>query len=666
MADDGEVVFTSVKDRIAAMKPNEVGRSPVVPQPHGQPGPPRARPPPPAVPARPAASRVQSTNVPPVHSNAPTTARHIGNQPTPVTSRPILPPPQIKKAAEDTEERPSLPARPSQESAKTPPLPPRTPSEHSVSRRDSIESVSSVRSGQSSFSAASTRSTSFSGASRRPSSDAQSSRVKAPPFDPSKLPVILAKKEEEAKEQARAPLKPTYSAPNVIPKRQPSLSTQSPPPLPTRPPLPARPSAKPSQPVPPKRSALDFTMNRSTETPPPVPAARPASTSTNMPPPIPLSSRPDLTALQASKPSSTTPGTCLKCRDFSAADTHAIRFPRESLPTHDLAWLASQLTSPFPSPTDKARALFTWLHHNIAYNVADFSAGTIKPSTPASTLASGLAVCEGYAGLFAALAMHAGLEAIVVGGNGKGTGYAPPSPTTALPPPNPTGHAWNAVRIDGGAWKLIDCCWGAGAVNGKGCPYVKRFAPEWFTMSNEEFGEKHFPEDGGKWFRSDGRRLGWEEYLLLDAVERPVVYTGVDKEHGLGERTFLPREKKIRVHDPTAPAVVRFQFGKICEHWDHEGRGLGKPYLFLLKVGGRDGRAEDYLPFEFNGQVWWVDCLGTELGAPGMQVFVYTFRELNGRDMRGATVGDWEGRKRCINGKGASWGFGGVAMWELV
>jgi hypothetical protein len=77
-----------------------------------------------------------------------------------------------------------------------------------------------------------------------------------------------------------------------------------------------------------------------------------------------------------------------------------------------------------------------------------------------------LAVCEGYAGLFAALALKAGLEAMVCSGASKGFGHAPLQPGEPVPPYKST-HAWNAVKIDNGEWKLIDPCWGAGHI---GCP----------------------------------------------------------------------------------------------------------------------------------------------------------------------------------------------------
>lgn len=140
-----------------------------------------------------------------------------------------------------------------------------------------------------------------------------------------------------------------------------------------------------------------------------------------------MSSRPNLSELQRSKPKAAAPGVqpgvCLKCRDFSGPDNHAARFPRQSIPSTDVTWLAHQLCDPFPSATDKARAIFTWLHHNIDYNTEAFFSGNIRSSTPNSTIASGLAVCEGYAALFTALATPAGLESVVVGGHGKGKFY---------------------------------------------------------------------------------------------------------------------------------------------------------------------------------------------------------------------------------------------------
>ena len=246
------------------------------------------------------------------------------------------------------------------------------------------------------------------------------------------------------------PRKPKQN--NVLPPPQPTTTINNTrkhgqddvllPPPPPGPPLPSRR----------KNYAQDY--DAQDDAPPPLPT-RPnrnhAAAQDDLPPPIPLASRPDLSKIQATKPRTE----CLKCRDFSYPDAHATRFPRESLPSPNLAWLATQLTAPFPSPTDKARVIFTWLHHNIEYDTYSFFNGCVEYAAPSDTFTKGLAVCQGYADLFEVLATHSGLEAKVISGHGKGIGYHDPAPGSPLPPYQ-SGHAWNVVKIDGGKWKLID------------------------------------------------------------------------------------------------------------------------------------------------------------------------------------------------------------------
>ena len=385
-------------------------------------------------------------------------------------------------------------------------------------------------------------------------------------------------------------------------------------------------------------------------------------------PPAPVASPPDLSRLLSTKPK---PGqqpasisSCLLCRNFSAVDAHAAEFPRQQVPSLD--WLAHQLTSPFPSLTDQARSIFTWLHHNIAYDTVSFFNGNIQPSTPASTLQTGLAVCEGYAGLFTALAAKCGLESVVIGGHGKGFGFASLAPRSSVPPETPSGHAWNAVKIDSGYWKLIDCCWGAGHVNGKGQPYSPFFSARMFTMSNVEFGLRHYPQNKGHFFvEQDGKSPpNWQEYYLgpLGGAEALRVYSGVAESEGVSEISLSPRQ----LHVPVAPSahaggMVRFQFSKICEHWDLVRNGKGKPYVFILNIHGVDGREKDYVPFETNGYVWWCDIESRRLGAPGQTVSAYTVESVDGQSGRGLGV---DGYRRAKGRKGM--GFGGLAAWQLV
>lgn len=317
--------------------------------------------------------------------------------------------------------------------------------------------------------------------------------------------------------------------------------------------------------------------------------------------------------------------------------------------------------------------IFTWLHHNIVYDTYSFFNNCVKPSTPASTLASGLAVCEGFAGLFTALATKAGMESIVISGHGKGFGHEELAPGSPVPPFS-TGHAWNAVKIDGGRWKLIDPCWGAGHIQGAGQPYQQVFAPIHFSMSNDQFGLKHFPKNKEHFFREDGRvQISWEEYMLTNPDNptggAPIkIYNDADK-HSIGRRTLYPSNGHLSVYN--TPGPVRFQFGLLCEHWTLARHSRQKPALFLLMIHGVDGRQEDRLPFHHvmgsspggGGEFWYVDVPEARmLGAPGQKVLLSVLTRFGDRtDCRGVTVEEYQAQ---VGRVGMAWAY--IAEWELV
>ncbi|KAF1969081.1 hypothetical protein BU23DRAFT_540096 [Bimuria novae-zelandiae CBS 107.79] len=655
----------SIKDRIAALNIEQVHAPSPTSRPtytYEQAASTKKKPPPPPPSHRPPAARHATVNNPPVH-NAPTSTRQLGNQPAPA------PPDTPAKS-------PALPPRPPPRNKQAPSLPPRQPSQAgSLRRSNSKESIASIATNASSISHLSldsVKTTTSNG-----TSNGRMYTVRAPAYDPTSLPPLPTKKTEDPKQNSSIKKAMRSSAdvasPKALPPRLP-LRT-SPPQLPSRPALPARPTSKAQNqnaereqkemprrlPPPDLRPALELGFNNK-ETAPPIPTSRPESGNgaESAPPPVPLSSRPNLDAIMASKPKpGALPTSCLICRDFSAPDQHAAQFPRNNLPSSDVTWLATQLTAPFPSPTDKARAIFAWLHHNVDYDCHSFFSGTISPSTPERTITSGLAVCEGYAGLFAALALKAGLEAIVVGGDGKGFGHSPLKPGDPVPPFK-SSHAWNAVRIDNGQWKLIDACWGAGSLGCPGNVYNRHFKPAEFTKSNIDFGYTHYPENQDYLFREDGRVVTWEEYCMDDAGERLQIYGDPEGEHGVGRRTFQPPMKHIKVHDPHDP-VIRFQFAVSCPHWDHERHGKGKPYVMTLNIGGRDGRNSQHIPFNTDGRSWWLDVNRIDLGAPGQKINVCAITSFDNKDGRGLTIQQFKAKQ----GKVAS-GWGYLCCWELV
>lgn len=339
----------------------------------------------------------------------------------------------------------------------------------------------------------------------------------------------------------------------------------------------------------------------------------------------------------------------------------AAQYPLHVLPRHNVAnYLAQVLCGPFSALTDKARAIFTWCHHNIRYDVEGFFGNCIpRGLTPDQTILSGKAVCEGYAKVYQNIAQRAGLECVVVGGHGKGYGFHQPKAGEAPPPRDPTGHAWNAVRLDDGSWKLLDACWGAGHL-GDGQTYSQKFNPLQFTMSNELFGLRHFPSDSRQFFREDGRIPTWEEYVMGPVRgEKPTWYNDGHDE-GLSEHTVAPAAKHIPVQGAGSD-YVRFQFSHLCEHWKGEIHGKGKPRLLLLKINGRGGRSEEFLPLDTDGYWWWIDVPACDLGTPGQKVAVYALNTLGDDPGRGVTKEEFLRKKGKV---GMSWS--GIAAWELA
>lgn len=250
------------------------------------------------------------------------------------------------------------------------------------------------------------------------------------------------------------------------------------------------------------------------------------------------------------------------------------------------------------------------------------------------------------------------MEALVVSGHGKGYGHSALTAGEALPPFS-SNHAWTAIRIDNGQWKLMDACWGAGHL-GSGGTYNRHFTASEFTKSNEEFGFTHYPTDTAHLFRNDGRTYTWEDYMMDDMGERLQVCGEPEGEHGIGRRTFQPAGKQIKVYDAQDP-VVRFQFSVACPHWDHERNGKGKPYVMTLNVGGRDGRKTQHLPFNTDGRCWWLDVNRLDLGAPGQKIIVACVTSFDKRDGRGLTVQEYKAKAGRV---ASSWGS--VCSWELI
>ncbi|TXT07494.1 hypothetical protein VHUM_03214 [Vanrija humicola] len=578
---------------------------------------------------------------PPVRRTSSSTSEHD----TP-KSPPRAPPPLPQRASADTV--PKLPVRrPTIESeSHQPQLPPRKPADSTPklpARRPSVEPHQAPVL-----------------PARRPSIEPAPRAVpplpSKPPLPASKPPLPTSLK--PTLPSSPKPALPVSAKPALPSTAKPALPSAAKPALPSsaKPALPASP--KPASPAPPKK--VQWPPQQLTPDEMPI---TPPVDDRGAPPPVPLASRP------SSKPKPVAqlyaghhpdPPECLVCRDFSQPDHYAASYPRASLPAHDpVGYLAEALCDPFPSVADKARAIFTWCHHNIAYDIVKFCSGNLRLMSPEETIRTGMAVCQGYADTYAAIAQRAGLECVVVSGHGKGAGVRDWVAGEPIPPFDPN-HAWNAVRLESG-WKLVDACWGAGNIDMAAQTYEPSFKPIHFSMLNDEFGQTHFPKDPALFYVPNPP--SWDEYVVGSngGFARPLV-TKTAHDEGINQWSVEPSISPIPLVASDPPSV-RFQMTTVCPHWDTVAHGKGAPYLFMLFMPWRGGK-EVLVPMEHANGWWWLDVGIDELArARGQQVSAVALTELSGRDGRGITADDYMRSKR---GMGA-WSFNylSIAVWDL-
>lgn len=177
----------------------------------------------------------------------------------------------------------------------------------------------------------------------------------------------------------------------------------------------------------------------------------------------------------------------LPSNPFAAIDARARKCPASAAAT--IPSLAAYLQEGASTDLEKARAIYTWLTDNVAYDDAAYNSGNYNDYSAPTVLQSKLAVCAGYSNLYQALGEEMGLNIMQISGYAKGYGYQPGTKFTK------TTHAWNIIKIDG-TWRVFDATWGTGnGSNVKGKLVSKKeFDAYWFNVDPYEAIFSHLPE----------------------------------------------------------------------------------------------------------------------------------------------------------------------------
>jgi len=167
--------------------------------------------------------------------------------------------------------------------------------------------------------------------------------------------------------------------------------------------------------------------------------------------------------------------------DYSRIDKQSETVPANMKTAKDIA---RYLTRNLTTPTDKARAIYFWITHNINYDVSKLSTN-YSYSDPQELVDEALqkrkGVCANYASLFHACCQSVGVQSYVIEGYTRQNGKV-----------LPIGHAWNAVKIENQFYN-IDATFAAGFVENN--KFTRHFRDMQFMILPDELIKTHMPFD---------------------------------------------------------------------------------------------------------------------------------------------------------------------------
>ncbi|MCL2511705.1 MAG: transglutaminase-like domain-containing protein [Bacteroidales bacterium] len=155
--------------------------------------------------------------------------------------------------------------------------------------------------------------------------------------------------------------------------------------------------------------------------------------------------------------------------------------------TASVKTIAAYINKHYTTEKEKITAIYCWLAHNIAYDVAK-AAALISTSTESydkeqavkHTLKVRKGVCQDYAELMEALCRQCGIKVYPVYGIVRRQGQIGEA------------HAWIAAWIDR-QWRIYDPTWGAGYVNDG--VFTQQFNSEFYDISPKDAVKSHLPLD---------------------------------------------------------------------------------------------------------------------------------------------------------------------------
>ena len=260
---------------------------------------------------------------------------------------------------------------------------------------------------------------------------------------------------------------------------------------------------------------------------------------------------------------------------FAAIDRHALATPKSA--ERSIPSLAAYLTRPARTELEKARAIYRWVTHNIAYDADAFFSRRFRNqrATPDSVLNTRKGVCDGYSRIYEGLARAAGLEVVRVTGYAKGYGYELGDRI-----PEGSNHAWNAVKVEG-RWILLDSTWGAGSVSKEARAFVREYKEHYFQTDPAQMIYAHLPDDP-RWQLLE-RKVSREKFAGLPKL-RPLFFeNNLELQSHKDGEIATGNQVEVRVKAPRNAEII----ARVSQLVNHDERALEDTLSYARRDGGR-------------------------------------------------------------------------------
>jgi len=168
--------------------------------------------------------------------------------------------------------------------------------------------------------------------------------------------------------------------------------------------------------------------------------------------------------------------------NFPATDSIMLAIPNKL--TYSTQDIANYIDKHFDEDIEKLSAIFTWLTHNIAYDLGpqqNYLPAEELESYILETLKQRKGICQAYAEVFHDICQKLSIPSQVI------SGFAIDERNLV-----PVSHAWIAA-YESSSWKLFDATFGAGYVmEGK---YFKEIDSVYFNIDPDFLIQSHYPFD---------------------------------------------------------------------------------------------------------------------------------------------------------------------------